>query len=87
MGDSGSYFLGIQLAILSLLSTNDYSHLDQLNTGPIFNFYIAFCFLILPLLDMIFVISRRLLKNKSPFYADKTHLHHRLLDLGYSQSL
>lgn len=84
MGDSGSYFLGIQLAILSLLSTNSYSQLDQLKSGTNFNIFAAFCYLILPLLDMIYVISKRLLRNKSPFYADKSHLHHRLLNLGYS---
>lgn len=38
-----------------------------------------------PMVDMIFIIIRRLLNKKSPFQGDKKHLHHILLKLGYNQ--
>lgn len=71
MGDSGSMFLGYMLAVLSVISGG------KLAT--------AFLILGLPLLDAIWVILRRILGHRSPFMADKLHLHHRLLDLGLSQ--
>lgn len=38
-----------------------------------------------PTVDALFTIGRRLLHKKNPFYGDNKHLHHLLLDLGYSQ--
>lgn len=39
-----------------------------------------------PTADAIFTIGRRLINKKSPFFGDNKHLHHLLLDLGYTQS-
>ncbi len=38
-----------------------------------------------PMIDGVFTITRRILSGKSPFWHDKKHLHHLLLDLGFSQ--
>jgi UDP-N-acetylmuramyl pentapeptide phosphotransferase/UDP-N-acetylglucosamine-1-phosphate transferase len=38
--------------------------------------------LILPLFDTLRVFSMRILKRKSPFYPDRTHIHHLLIDAG-----
>lgn len=38
-----------------------------------------------PVIDTLFVIIRRVLNGKSPFFPDRTHIHHRLLDKGLSQ--
>jgi len=38
-----------------------------------------------PLLDTLFAIVRRLLAGKSPFAPDRGHLHHRLVDMGFTQ--
>ena len=71
MGDSGSYFLGFALSILSLnILTSDNLNLFSLN---------AILLLIIPICDMFFVISNRLIRRKNPFYPDKSHIHHRLL--------
>jgi UDP-GlcNAc:undecaprenyl-phosphate GlcNAc-1-phosphate transferase len=40
--------------------------------------------LLLPLLDLVWAVVRRLAKGQSPFTPDRLHLHHRLLDLGHS---
>ena len=80
MGDGGSYFLGSSLAILSLIiiSGNQYSF------GSI-NFHISLIAFSLPILDMFFVIIRRIYRGKSPFLPDRTHLHHIFLDIGLSE--
>lgn len=41
--------------------------------------------LIVPTLDAIITIIRRLLQKKSPVWGDRGHFHHRLLDMGFSQ--
>ncbi len=71
MGDSGSYFLGFMLAILAIISGGKVAT--------------ALLILGLPILDAFWVILRRLLHSRSPFIADRKHLHHRLLDVGFSQ--
>lgn len=71
LGDSGSMFLGFMLAVLSVISGG------KLAT--------AFLVLGLPILDVVWVVLRRIFYGKSPFSADKMHLHHRLLALGLSQ--
>lgn len=42
--------------------------------------------LIVPLTDAAFAILRRILKGRSPFWGDRGHLHHKLLDLGWSRA-
>ncbi|OGD57166.1 hypothetical protein A2V71_01945 [Candidatus Berkelbacteria bacterium RBG_13_40_8] len=71
MGDSGSMFLGYMLGVLSVISGG------KLAT--------AFLILGIPVLDVAWVILRRIFKGKNPFIADKLHLHHRLLTTGLSQ--
>lgn len=71
MGDSGSHLLGFMLATLSIISG-----------GKIATAALA---LGLPILDMIWAVLRRLKQGKSPFVADKLHLHHLLLSAGLGQ--
>lgn len=71
MGDSGSMFLGFMLGVLAVISGG------KLAT--------AFLVLGIPLLDVIWVVLRRIFHGRSPFLADKMHLHHRLLAIGFSQ--
>lgn len=76
MGDSGSMFLGYSLASLSLLS------LTKSTTA--FSLVIPFIILGIPILDTMCAIVRRFLGGQPIFQADKEHLHHRLLELGFS---
>jgi UDP-GlcNAc:undecaprenyl-phosphate GlcNAc-1-phosphate transferase len=73
MGDSGSQFLGIAISALALSATPDGS----------FNLATAL-FLSVPVLDVWFSTARRIVKRKSPFAADRGHIHHFLLSLGLS---
>ena len=78
MGDGGSYFIGSVIAFLSLnkevLSLSNYFSLNNL-VGTIL-------IIGLPLLDMVNVIFIRILQKKSPFYPDRSHFHHKLIDFG-----
>lgn len=87
MGDAGSMLIGL------LMSTAAISVTGQLNpTGVGFDQLFAafipillpFLVLIIPLLDFGLAVVRRLRAGKSPFAADRKHLHHRLLDMGHS---
>ncbi|MFC1772748.1 MraY family glycosyltransferase [Pseudomonadota bacterium] len=74
MGDTGSQFLGFTVGILSVMLT------QQVNTAlnPLLPLFLVG----LPIVDMLFVMTGRIIAGHSPFEADKTHMHHRLLSLG-----
>jgi len=76
LGDTGSMFLGLIIAAISLLE-NRKSTVTITLLLPI----VALGF---PILDTIYAFLRRLLKGMSPFQGDTGHLHHNLLDLGLS---
>ena len=81
MGDCGSYLLGSSLSIFSLLVAKNISSLTPqyiIAEIPIFSLGII-------IIDMIYVIFKRISKGKSPFFPDNNHLHHRLLKFGFSQ--
>lgn len=71
LGEGGSTFLGFFLAVLSVL------------TGA----KIATAVLVMgiPMLDVGWAVLRRMLRGRSPFSADREHLHFLLLDAGLSQ--
>ncbi|EAU54071.1 glycosyltransferase family 4 protein [Mariprofundus ferrooxydans] len=75
MGDTGSLILGYVLACLSLM-------LLQSGRGEVISPISMGILLGLPLSDTIYVMVRRILRGTSPFLPDKTHFHHRLIDLG-----
>ena len=77
MGDAGSQFLGFSMAVLGIIVT------ERSNTAisPL----VPVLVLGLPILDMLYVITRRIREGQSPFKPDRHHLHHRLLDAGLSQ--
>lgn len=75
MGDTGALFLGYNLAVLSLLG---------FKSVTLFTFIIPILVLGVPLSDTFFAIVRRVLNKKPISVADKSHLHHCLLHLGFS---
>ena len=79
MGDCGSNFLGFCLSSSALIFLKDSSS----NSLNIFNLLILFS---LPIGDMLLVIFGRLAKGKNIFLPDKSHLHHRLLNLNFEHS-
>ena len=83
MGDGGSYFLGFNLAALSLIASNNLILEGNINSSLVASLF-PFILLSVPILDMFFVILVRIYNLKSPFYPDRNHLHHRLLEKGIS---
>lgn len=72
LGEGGSLLLGYILGVLAIISGGKIA--------------IALLVMGIPVLDVAWTILRRLLKGKNPFrFADRRHLHHRLLDLGLGQ--
>ena len=77
MGDTGSTFLGFILATVSI---------DGLfKSYAIISFAVPFLMLGLPIFDTCFAIFRRVSHGQSPMAPDRGHIHHRLIDMGFSQ--
>lgn len=77
MGDTGSTFLGFMLATLSIQGV--------FKSYAVISFVVPLLILGLPLFDALFAMIRRILRGQSPMTADRGHLHHRLVDMGFSQ--
>lgn len=77
MGDTGALFLGFILACISVQG--------MLKMSAVITFAVPILILGLPIFDTMFAILRRVFTGRSPMQADRGHLHHRLLDMGFSQ--
>jgi UDP-GlcNAc:undecaprenyl-phosphate GlcNAc-1-phosphate transferase len=76
MGDSGSYFVGFVLGTMSLVGAQIASTAVSL--------LVPILALGLPIIDTLFSMLRRVLERRSPFDPDRGHIHHRLLDMGFT---
>lgn len=77
MGDTGSTFLGFMLASISIFGL--------FKTYAVISFAVPFLVLGLPIFDICFAVIRRVAHGQSPMHADRGHVHHRLIDMGFSQ--
>jgi UDP-N-acetylmuramyl pentapeptide phosphotransferase/UDP-N-acetylglucosamine-1-phosphate transferase len=83
MGDTGSLTLGFMMAVFAI-------HFNQVNMIPHIPYQIhaapavSIGILLIPIFDTLRVILFRLIHRKSPFDADRTHVHHYLIALGLS---
>jgi UDP-GlcNAc:undecaprenyl-phosphate GlcNAc-1-phosphate transferase len=87
MGDSGAMLLGLLLsaAAITLTGQIDANSITNQNSGFTFlPLLLPFAVLAIPLLDLGMAIIRRVRAGRSPFAADREHLHHRILNLGSS---
>ena len=81
LGDTGSLFLGSIMAFILFYILDSESSLvtDSLISKPL----LAVLLVLYPLVDTLRAFIIRAYNNKSPFVADRVHLHHRLADKGY----
>ena len=80
MGDTGSNFIGFALAVISIMGVAK-TYTAIIIVAPVL-------VLALPIFDTSFAIIRRVIREKSiraVFKADRGHLHHKLIDRGYTQ--
>lgn len=84
MGDTGSLTLGYMIIFLGLkfISINTASYPDVIHLCSPIALLLGLMFV--PVFDTFRVFVSRVGRGKSPFYPDKTHIHHKLLELGYT---
>ncbi|MCU1475044.1 MraY family glycosyltransferase [Amnibacterium sp.] len=91
MGDAGALLVGLLMSVsaISVTGSIDPAQLFPGNRAafaPAFlPLLLPFAILIVPMLDFSLAVVRRLAAGKSPFSADRKHLHHRLLDMGHTR--
>lgn len=81
MGDTGSLLLGYTLSAVSVMLVRDKPagiHLAPVTVAAV---------LALPITDTLLVMGRRIRHGQNPFRPDRTHLHHRLMDLGLQHAV
>ena len=76
MGDTGALFLGYAMAVISM------EGVFKLHT--VISFIIPISIFAFPLFDTLSAFVRRVSHGKSPFSADRGHLHHKLVDMGFT---
>ncbi len=77
MGDTGATFLGFVMATVSVNG--------MFKQYTIISFVVPFLMLGLPIFDVCFAVVRRVSHGQSPMQPDRGHVHHRLIDMGFSQ--
>lgn len=88
MGDTGAYIIGFILAILCIqfIELNKFDSIQNpmpfIKSSPA----VGIGFLFIPLFDTLRAFIIRISQGKSPLFADRQHLHHFLLDLGWSHA-
>ena len=77
MGDTGATFLGFVMASLSIMGL--------FKLYAVISFAVPFLILGIPIFDICFAVLRRLAKGQNPMQADRGHIHHRIIDMGFNQ--
>ena len=84
IGDAGTLMLGIALCDLIIaMMTKDSMCAQQIEKTNFCLIAFALAVLVIPVFDTIRVMMGRIFRGKSPFIADKTHLHHAFIDYGF----
>lgn len=86
MGDTGSLLIGLLNSVFVI-------KFIAVSSDPSFGYFIesapamGFAILMVPLFDTLRVVSLRIVHRRSPFWPDRNHIHHFLLDLGMSHKM
>ena len=84
IGDGGTMMIGMLMVVFlffALSSRTNCSRLEDVNLSLPALCFAVFC---VPVFDTLRVMFMRILRGKSPFRPDKTHLHHLFIDMGFS---
>lgn len=87
MGDTGSLIVGVILSILAIkfIEMNRIlpkGHVNKVSAVPV----VTLAILVIPLFDTLRVFAIRMLQGRSPLSADRNHIHHLLLSLGFNHT-
>ena len=84
IGDAGTMMLGIALCdMLMAMLTKDSPCAQKMENKDVCIIAFAYAVLSVPICDTIRVMLGRISRGESPFYPDKTHLHHAFIDYGF----
>lgn len=87
MGDSGAMVLGLVMGAAGITVTGQINPSQlgaQTMVASFLPILLPLVVVVIPIADLVFTAARRLLTGKSPFQADRTHFHDRLLNHGHS---
>lgn len=82
MGDAGSLTMGYIVAAFAMKTATFAERYPELKTDQEYSFIYAFAILIVPVLDVLRLFCHRILHKRSPFAADRCHIHHKFLAIG-----
>ena len=86
MGDTGALLLGLVCSILTIQFIEYHNEMADRSYAFAAAPSMAIAILILPLFDTLRVFTIRLLRGKSPFHPDRNHIHHMMIDAGFSHT-
>ena len=87
MGDSGSMMIGLVMSAAAIIVTGQINPTvlgEQAAAASVLPILLPLIAIAIPLVDLVITAVGRMIQGKSPFVADRTHLHDRLLNLGHS---
>lgn len=84
IGDGGTLMLGMFMTVCTFYALSSTQSCDKLDEKGLSLIAYALAVLCIPLYDTLRVFTMRILRGKSPFRPDKTHLHHLFIDMGFS---
>ncbi|MGO3139663.1 MAG: MraY family glycosyltransferase [Galactobacter sp.] len=87
MGETGAQMIGLVMAVAAIGVTTDVQALDGFrfrNVPAYMPIVLPLAVILIPVTDMVASVIRRTAKGNSPFTADRGHLHHKLVDGGYT---
>lgn len=84
IGDGGTLMLGMWMTVCAFYALSSTQQCDKLADQGLSLTAFALSVLCIPVFDTVRVMTMRILRGKSPFSPDKTHLHHLFIDMGFS---
>lgn len=84
IGDGGTLMLGMFIMVCTFYALSSTQSCDKLDSRGLSLTAFTLAVLCIPLFDTLRVMVMRMLRGKSPFKPDKTHLHHLFIDMGFS---
>lgn len=84
IGDGGTLMLGVWMAVCTFYALSSTQQCDKLADQGLSLTGFVLAVLCIPVFDTLRVMTMRILRGKSPFSPDKTHLHHLFIDMGFS---
>ena len=84
IGDGGTLMLGMLMTVYAFFALSSNQRCDSLEDKGIGLVAFVLAVLCIPVFDTLRVMTMRLLRGRSPFSPDKTHLHHLFIDMGFS---